>query len=478
MSSRHTKGGLGCDKLVEALLSASTRAADHLAASLSSGLLRGVRIALVTNAVVSLEFLQWLDLRDPRPLLAAWWRPQPLTSPARSDRRGNYARSPAGEGSVRASRRGRGSGGAAGGVTGIEADLHEQAELVGHTPVLDHHVVVEAPHVEHGDLDGLVGGRHPHHRTRVHAARPVPRPHGVAGHDQILDGQREVAHPPVQHPGDTLRPIETRVVTPLMLNEARGHERVQHRLVPGTDTLLDDPAEPVGDVYSVHASHPLSVESPSIQIECYSIEMVVKPSRDPQRRPTLREEQATVTRTRIRDAARRLFFRDGYAATTLKAIAAEAGVAVQTVYAVFGSKPAILTELRWMVVDLPEADAARLEAMHAPTAEDRLSRFAHSIRRRWELAGDIVQVNQDAARTDPSIRSQIQPAEDRRQAGIAAFVGALAADLDLRFDVARAAATVDALTMYQLYAQLVGIHAWNPDDYEAWLRAQLIATVR
>ena len=206
--------------------------------------------------------------------------------------------------------------------------------------------------------------------------------------------------------------------------------------------------------------------------------MDVKASHDPQRRPTLRQEQATITRTRILDAARRLFFRDGYAATTLKSIAIEAGVAVQTVYAVFGSKPAILTELRWMVVDLPEADAARLEAMHAPTTADRLNRFAHSIRRRWELTGDIVQVNQDAARTDPAIRSEIEPAEDRRQAGIAAFVQALADDLDLSIDVARTAATVDALTMYQLYAQLIQVHAWRADDYEAWLRSQLVATVR
>ena len=40
-----------------------------------------------------------------------------------------------------------------------------------------------------------------------------------------------------------------------------------------------------------------------------------------------------ITRRRIADAARRLFTRDGYAATTLVGIAREAGVAVQTVYA-------------------------------------------------------------------------------------------------------------------------------------------------
>ncbi len=203
--------------------------------------------------------------------------------------------------------------------------------------------------------------------------------------------------------------------------------------------------------------------------------MTVKPSGE--KRPTLRQEQAAVTRTRILTAARGLFFRDGYTATTLKSVAAEAGVAVQTVYAVFGSKSAILTELRWMVVDLPEADAARLEAMHAATADERVARFAHSIRLRWELAGDIVQIDHDASRTDPTIRAQIQPAEDRRQSGIAAFAQALADDLGLPIDVARVAAEVDGLTMYQLYAQLVRVHTWNADEYEEWLRAHLVAVV-
>ena len=45
------------------------------------------------------------------------------------------------------------------------------------------------------------------------------------------------------------------------------------------------------------------------------------------------------------DAAETLFTRNGYAATTVTAIADEADMAVQTVYAVFGTKRAILAEL-------------------------------------------------------------------------------------------------------------------------------------
>jgi len=60
---------------------------------------------------------------------------------------------------------------------------------------------------------------------------------------------------------------------------------------------------------------------------------------------TRRERKALATRRRILDAAETLFVRDGYAATTIAAIAIEADAAVQTVYAVFGTKRAVLTEL-------------------------------------------------------------------------------------------------------------------------------------
>lgn len=195
------------------------------------------------------------------------------------------------------------------------------------------------------------------------------------------------------------------------------------------------------------------------------------------RRPTLRQERAAVTRRRILEAARRRFFQNGYAATTLKAVAIEAGVAVQTVYAVFGSKAAILAELRALAVDLPEADSAVREAMREPTVEGRLAGFAHSIRRRWELAGDIVKVNEDAARTDPAIRAGVDMARGRRQSGIASFVGAIEEDLAPGIDVERATAVVDALTLYDLYAQLVEFHGWSADAYEAWLRAHLVSGI-
>ena len=196
-----------------------------------------------------------------------------------------------------------------------------------------------------------------------------------------------------------------------------------------------------------------------------------------QARPTLRQEQAAVTRRRILDLSHRLFFRDGYAATTLKAVALEAGVAVQTVYAVFGSKAAILAELRSLVVALPEADAAFRAALEQPTIEGRLATFAHSIRVRWELTGDIVKVNEDAARADPAVRAGVATARERRQQGIASLAQRLASELAPGLDVARTTSLLDALTLHAVFAQLVDVHGWSAEAYEAWLAGQLVANL-
>ena len=55
-----------------------------------------------------------------------------------------------------------------------------------------------------------------------------------------------------------------------------------------------------------------------------------------------RAEQARQTRAAVVEAARRLFLRDGFAATTIAAIAAEAQVSVETIYKAFGGKPGLV----------------------------------------------------------------------------------------------------------------------------------------
>lgn len=59
----------------------------------------------------------------------------------------------------------------------------------------------------------------------------------------------------------------------------------------------------------------------------------------------LREQQASETRTRILEAAKKMLAENGYARTTIDGIAREAVVSPQTVYATFRNKRNIFTEL-------------------------------------------------------------------------------------------------------------------------------------
>jgi len=194
----------------------------------------------------------------------------------------------------------------------------------------------------------------------------------------------------------------------------------------------------------------------------------------PARRLTLRDERAQVTRRRIADAARRLFLRDGYAATTLAGIATEAGVAVQTVYAVYDSKAGILGALRESAMFQPEAEALYGEAMAETSPRRRLALFARSIRRRWELSGDIVSIHRDAGTADAEIRAGVAATLERRRGGLATLAATLDAALRPGVDVEKAAAVLDALTLPEVYAELVGVHRWTSDAYEAWLVAALV----
>ena len=73
--------------------------------------------------------------------------------------------------------------------------------------------------------------------------------------------------------------------------------------------------------------------------------MVVKKSPTRKYDSSRRKEQARRTRLQITEAARQLFLERGYSGATIEAIAEKAGVAKETVYAIFGSKRSILVFL-------------------------------------------------------------------------------------------------------------------------------------
>ncbi|MEO8246407.1 MAG: helix-turn-helix domain-containing protein [Chloroflexota bacterium] len=190
---------------------------------------------------------------------------------------------------------------------------------------------------------------------------------------------------------------------------------------------------------------------------------------------TLRADRAAATRKRILDAARQRFAKAGYATTTLRDIADAAGVAVQTVYAIFGSKGAILRALRDSVVDHPGAADAYRAALASEEPELALRSFARSIRLRWDGNHDIVSAVGKAAAADPSISTELATALRARRRGIRQLAERVAALASMEAD--RVEAILDALTMPELYQQLVDVHNWAPDAYEVWLGNALVELV-
>ena len=188
---------------------------------------------------------------------------------------------------------------------------------------------------------------------------------------------------------------------------------------------------------------------------------------------THRQRQALWTRRLIVDAARKLFLERGYAATTMDAIAKEAGVAVSTVYAIYKNKRAILRAIREAWHEQTHAREINEEASQQPDPERRLRMVAHATRRQWEAGGALVAIYQGAAAADREAAAELREALRGRRAALDRIVQGMEAALRQDLDSARAAAILRALCRAELYRELVEESGWSPDEYEAWLFATL-----
>jgi AcrR family transcriptional regulator len=199
-----------------------------------------------------------------------------------------------------------------------------------------------------------------------------------------------------------------------------------------------------------------------------------------------RREQAAATRRQILEAAQRLFERQGYAATTMAAIAAEAGVALKTVYVAFETKSGLLRALWHLLLrgdeeDAPVADRRWYQEVLEEPDPDRLLRLtARNSRAVKERAGALMGVIRSAASTDADIAAlwaRIQADFHDNQRGI---VKALHTRKALRpgLGVARAADVLWTLNHPDLWLLLVGERGWTPAEWERWFtdvaRSQLL----
>ena len=187
--------------------------------------------------------------------------------------------------------------------------------------------------------------------------------------------------------------------------------------------------------------------------------------------PGRRAVQAEQTRMEILSAARRHFADRGYAATSLKEIAADAGVSVQTVYDSVGSKADLVRRLN----DLIDAEANVVEiAMTIPSIDDpvELVRIpARIVCRIVDRCGDIVRASFDAARAEPDLAPIADEGGRRHRAGargiaerlssLGAFAPGVTTD--------EAAISIAALADVRVVFMLMDDHGLDLEAVEEWI---------
>jgi AcrR family transcriptional regulator len=191
---------------------------------------------------------------------------------------------------------------------------------------------------------------------------------------------------------------------------------------------------------------------------------------------TRRREQAAETQRQILRAAQRLFERDGYATTTVAAIASEAGVATKTVYLAFESKSGILRALWHLLLrgdpaDVPVGEGEWYrESLAEPDPETRIVRVAVRSREVKERAADLMEVIRTAAPADPDIATLWDRIQTNFRDLLRPIVESLRSDGVLRpgLDVDEATDVLWALVHPDIWQLLVKQRGWSVDRYEQW----------
>ena len=187
----------------------------------------------------------------------------------------------------------------------------------------------------------------------------------------------------------------------------------------------------------------------------------------PVKTSSYRQQQAAATRDRIADAARSLFAEQGYGSTSIEAIAAEAGVAVRTVYASFGAKREILSHIceRWLEKARARERAAEVFAEADPVR--RLEAAAGWLTNLYATDFEVVIIFEAATDESPETRDLLRA----KLAGRNEVMDAMIASLDgqLAVPVAEAQAVYRALAASGVYRELVYDSGWTPQQFQRWL---------
>jgi AcrR family transcriptional regulator len=196
-----------------------------------------------------------------------------------------------------------------------------------------------------------------------------------------------------------------------------------------------------------------------------------------------RQAQARRSRQAILDAAQRQFLHGGYAATTIAAIAAEAGVSVETVYKAFGGKPGLVRAIydRGLAGQQPVPAFQRADAMRERETDPR------TIMRSWAtlasevspVVSPIERLVRAAAASDPDMAALLMAHNDLREQRARHHARFLKRRGYLRQGVSLAQAT-DILwtcTSDELYDLLVTQRGWSLPRFARFLADFMIAAL-
>ena len=190
-----------------------------------------------------------------------------------------------------------------------------------------------------------------------------------------------------------------------------------------------------------------------------------------------RAEQAAATRSAVVGAARELFLSEGYAGTTIAAVAARAHVAVDTVYAAVGRKPALLREVVETsisgtdhAVPAPERDyVARIR--EAVGVRAKILVYADAVAQIQGRLGPVYLALREAASTDQDCRELWETISSRRAANMRDFVADLRVTGELRSDLSddEMADIVWSMNGPEHWALLVHERGWTSERFGSWL---------
>ena len=179
-------------------------------------------------------------------------------------------------------------------------------------------------------------------------------------------------------------------------------------------------------------------------------------------------------------AAGRLLAAHGYAGTTIAAVAREAGVAPETVYAAFGNKRTLVGELVQTAVrggdSAPASAQAGARAVAAAAdRHEQVRLFAADVVDRLERVGPVLHALATAA--EPELAELLTRVDRDRLDGLRRFVGVLERGGPLRTDAEAATETVWALASPELHSMLTARRGWSRERYCDWLADTLTAAL-